>query len=79
MKILPRSILLLFVFFAIPVAYGQTPKGVAGVAVTIKQNPNKRAVTDARGAFAFEGLAPGSIKVEGVSHPEYPQHHGPGK
>jgi len=63
MKILPRSILLLFVLCAIPMAYGETPKGVAGVAITIKQNPNKRTVTDTRGAFAFEGLAPGSYTL----------------
>jgi len=39
MKNMIRGILLLSVLFAIPVAYGQAPKGVAGVVVAIKQNP----------------------------------------
>jgi hypothetical protein len=60
MKNMTRSILLLSILFAIPAVYGQNPKGVAGVAVSVKQNPSKHSVTDARGSFSFEGLPAGS-------------------
>ena len=63
MKTLPRSLVLLFVLSAIPVALCQTPKGVAGVAVGIKQNPAKRTVTDAGGNFSLEGLPAGSYTL----------------
>lgn len=60
MKNMTRGILLLFVLFALPVAYGEAPKGVAGVSVVVKQNPSKRTVTDASGNFSLEGLPAGS-------------------
>lgn len=63
MKHLIRGLLLLSVLFALPVAYSQTPKGVAGVTVTVKQNPSKRVVTDARGTFSLEGLPAGSYTL----------------
>jgi len=60
MKQMIRGMLLFSVLFGLSVAYGQTPKGVAGVTVTVKQNPAKHAVTDAHGAFSFDGLPAGS-------------------
>ena len=63
MKNITRSILLLSVLFAMPVVYGQAPKGVAGVGVVVKQNPTKRTVTDARGNFSLEGLPAGSYTL----------------
>jgi Carboxypeptidase regulatory-like domain len=63
MKNMIRGILLLPVLFAMPVVYGQAPKGVAGVSVAVKQNPAKRAVTDARGNFSLEGLPAGSYTL----------------
>ena len=63
MKTLARSLFAGLVLFTVSLAYGQTPKGVAGVTVTVKQNPTKRAVTDARGTFSFEGLSAGSYSL----------------
>jgi hypothetical protein len=64
MKNMIRGILLLSVFCAMPVVYGgQAPTGVAGVVVVVKQNPTKRAVTDARGNFSLEGLPAGSYTL----------------
>jgi microcystin-dependent protein len=63
MKHITRGILLLAVLFAMPVVYGQAPKGVAGVGVVVKQNPTKRTVTDARGNFSLEGLPAGSYTL----------------
>ena len=64
MKNMTRGILFLLVACATSVSYGgQAPRGVAGVDVVLKQNPSKRAVTDARGNFAFAGLAPGSYTL----------------
>src|SRR5436190_3527342 len=63
MKHIIRGILLFSVLFGLPLAYGEAPKGVAGVTVTVKQNPAKHAVTDGRGAFAFEGLSAGSYTL----------------
>ncbi|MFZ1218743.1 MAG: carboxypeptidase regulatory-like domain-containing protein, partial [Chthoniobacterales bacterium] len=57
------SFLLFSVLFAVPAVYGQAPKGVAGVGVVVKQKPAKRAVTDARGNFALEGLPAGSYTL----------------
>jgi Carboxypeptidase regulatory-like domain len=63
MKNMTRGILLLSVLFAMPVVYGQAPKGVAGVVVVVKQNPTKRTVTDAGGNFSLEGLPSGSCTL----------------
>ena len=61
MKNMTRGILFLLVVCATSVSYGGPfPRGVVGVDVVVKQNPSKRAVTDTRGNFAFDGLAPGS-------------------
>jgi hypothetical protein len=63
MKNITRGILLSTVLFAMPVVYGEAPKGVAGVAVGVKQNPTKRTVTDAGGNFSLEGLPAGSYTL----------------
>lgn len=63
MKHMIRGLLLLSVLFAMPVVYGETPKGVAGVSVAVKQSPTKRAVTDARGNFSLEALPAGSYTL----------------
>ena len=70
MKHMTRGILLFSVLFAMPGVYGQAPapKGVAGVSVVVKQNPTKRAVTDARGNFSLEGLPAGSYTL--AFHPQ---------
>jgi hypothetical protein len=56
-------LLLLFAFLAAAVQGGQSTTGVAGVEVVVKQNPAKRAVTDARGNFALGALSPGSYTL----------------
>jgi len=63
MKRIIRGLLLFAVLFGLPVLYGQTPKGVAGVSVVVKENPAKRTVTDARGSFSLEGLPAGSYTL----------------
>ena len=64
MKSMTRGILSLLVACATTVSYGGQPsRGVAGVDVAVKQNPSKRVVTDSRGVFAFDGLAPGSYTL----------------
>ena len=63
MKNITRGILLLSIFFAMPVVYAQGPKGVAGVVVGVKQNPSKRTVTNAGGNFSLEGLPAGSYTL----------------
>lgn len=63
MKNIIRGLLLVSVLFAMPVVYGQAPKGVAGVVVAVKQNQTKRTVTDARGNFSLEGLPAGSYTL----------------
>lgn len=55
------GVVLLFAAFATSSSYGgEQARGVAGIDVVVKQNPSKRAVTDARGIFALDALAPGS-------------------
>lgn len=64
MKSMTRGIVFLLVACATSVSYGgQPPRGVAGVDVFVKQNPSKRTMTDARGNFAFDGLAPGTYAL----------------
>ena len=63
MKHMIRGMILFSILLGLPVAYSQTPKGVAGVTVSVKQSPAKRIVTDARGAFSFEGLPAGSCTL----------------
>ncbi len=63
MKNMTRGILLLSVLFTVPFAYGEGPKGVAGVGVVVKENPSKRTVTDASGNFSLEGLPAGSYTL----------------
>ena len=61
MKNMTGGILLLVGVFAASTIYGGQPApGVAGVGVVVKQNPGKRAVTDAKGNFALDALPPGS-------------------
>lgn len=52
-----------FVFVSAPLQGAETPRGVAGVEVVVKQNPSKRSVTNARGTFAFDGLPAGSYTL----------------
>ena len=66
MKSMNRGIVFLLVAFATSVIYGgqpPAPRGVHGVDVVVKQNPSKRTVTDTRGNFAFDGLAPGTYAL----------------
>jgi hypothetical protein len=64
MKSITLGVVFLFATFAASAIYGaEQTRGVAGVDVIVKQNPSKRATTDARGTFAFEGLAPGSYTL----------------
>jgi len=64
MKNMTRGILLLGAACAASFVYGGQPApGVAGVDVLVKQNPSKRAVTDARGNFALDALPSGSYTL----------------
>jgi hypothetical protein len=64
MKNMTRGIVFLLVALAAPVIYGDQPgSGVAEVDVIVKQSPGKRRITDERGNFSFEGLAPGSYTL----------------
>jgi len=59
-----RGLLVLLSVFAASATYGGQPaSGVAGVDVVVKQDPTKRAVTDARGNFAFDALPAGSYTL----------------
>jgi hypothetical protein len=63
-KNMTRGIVFLLVALATPVIYGGQPdSGVAEVDVVVKQSPGKRKITDERGNFAFEGLAPGKYTL----------------
>jgi hypothetical protein len=50
-------------FMSSPLVGAEGPRGVAGVDVFVKQNPSKRATTNASGAFAFDGLPTGSYTL----------------
>jgi hypothetical protein len=66
MKHMIRSLVSLSALFAMPAVYGAAPLaglGVAGVDVVVKQKPSKRALTDARGNFAFDALPSGSYTL----------------
>ncbi len=55
-----RGIVFAAIFMVSSIYAGETGQGVAGVAVTLKQNPQKRAVTDPKGNFVLDGLPAGS-------------------
>jgi hypothetical protein len=66
MKNMSRGILSLLVACATSISYGgqaPAPRGVHGVDVIVKQNPSKRTMTDTRGNFALDGLAPGTYAL----------------
>jgi hypothetical protein len=64
MKNMTRGIVFLLAALAAPVICGGQPdSGVAEVDVVVKQSPHKRRITDERGSFSFEGLAPGSYTL----------------
>jgi hypothetical protein len=46
-----------------PLHGAEAPRGVAGVDVFVKQNPSKRATTNANGTFAFDGLPAGAYTL----------------
>ena len=63
-KNMTLGIVFLLVAVATPDIYGgQSTSGVAEVDVIVKQSPGKRKITDERGNFAFEDLAPGSYTL----------------
>jgi hypothetical protein len=51
------------VFASSPSNGAEGPRGVAAVDVILKENPSKRAMTDTRGIFAFDGLPAGSYSL----------------
>jgi hypothetical protein len=64
MKIMTRGILFCAVAFAASLSYGsEEPRGVAEVNVALKQNPKKKAVTDAQGNFVLSALPVGSYTL----------------
>jgi hypothetical protein len=64
MKNMTRGIVFLLVALATPVISGSQPgSGVAEVDVIVKESPAKRRITDERGNFRFEGLAPGKYTL----------------
>ena len=46
-----------------PLEGAEGPRGVAGIDVILKQNQSKRATTDTRGIFTFDGLPAGSYTL----------------
>jgi hypothetical protein len=56
-------VIVISAFAASPLDGAEGPRGVAGVDVFVKQNPGKRATTNASGAFAFDGLPAGSYTL----------------
>jgi len=70
MKNMTRVIIFCGVAFATSVSYGgQTPPGVAGVDVVVKQKPNKHDVTNAWGIFALDALPAGSYTLSFKARP----------
>lgn len=64
MKNMTRGILFCVVALAASLTYGsEEPKGVAAVNVALKQNPKKKAVTDAQGNFVLSALPAGSYTL----------------
>lgn len=64
MKNMTRCIVFFVVALAASVSYGgQEPSGVAAVNVAVKQNPKKKAVTDAQGNFVLSALPAGSYTL----------------
>ena len=59
-KITLGGILFAALFAVSSIHAGETGQGVAGVAVVLKQNPQKRALTDAKGNFSLDALPAGS-------------------
>jgi len=64
MKTITAGIAFCVVAFSTSLSYGgQEPSGVADVNVAIKQNPKKKAVTDAQGNFVLSALPAGSYTL----------------
>jgi hypothetical protein len=64
MKKMTAGLVFCVVAFATSLIYGgQEPSGVAAVNVALKQNPKKRAVTDAHGNFSLDALPAGSYTL----------------
>src|SRR5688572_24601601 len=63
MKKITLSIVIMTAAFASVLDGAEGPRGVAGVDVIVKQNPSKRATTNASGTFAFDGLPAGSYTL----------------
>jgi hypothetical protein len=64
MKTMTAGALFCVVAFAASVTHGgQEPSGVAAVNVALKQNPKKKAVTDAQGNFVLSALPAGSYTL----------------
>ena len=64
MKNMTRCIMFCVVAFAASLTYGsEEPNGVAAVNVALKQNPKKKAVTDAQGNFVLSALPAGSYTL----------------
>lgn len=62
-KITLGIVIMIAAFASSPLNGAEGPRGVAGVDVILKQNPSKRATTNASGTFAFDGLPAGSYTL----------------